>query len=68
MRNINFKVDHHLLLTMIDGKVCQVLTGTASASTCVICGAVPTEMNKPEKLKQKLVLYLPKSKVFTHLK
>lgn len=32
-------------LTMIDGKVCQALTGTPSAATCYICGARPSEMN-----------------------
>lgn len=35
-----------LLLTIIDGKVCQALTNTPSSSNCVICGVKPSEINK----------------------
>lgn len=38
-------VKHELFLTMIDGKVAQVLTETPSGSTCTICGATPRLMN-----------------------
>lgn len=48
-----YEVKHEMILTMIDGKVCQALTGTPSASTCVICGAKPSEMNDISKLKHK---------------
>lgn len=48
-----YEVKHEMILTMIDGKVCQALTGTLSASTCVICGAKPSEMNNLSKLKNK---------------
>lgn len=40
-----YQIDHVLLSTMIDGKVCQHLTGISSAANCVICGAKPSEMN-----------------------
>lgn len=40
-----YEVVHNLSLTMIDGKVCQALTFTSSASNCVICEAKPSEMN-----------------------
>lgn len=38
-------VQHNLLLTMTDGKVCNALTDTRSAQKCFICGATPIMMN-----------------------
>lgn len=38
-------VTHKMALTMIDGKVCNAITSTASAQTCNICGATPKKMN-----------------------
>lgn len=32
-------------MTMIDGKVAQVLTETPSSSKCTVCGATPRQMN-----------------------
>lgn len=46
-------VKHEMLLTMIDGKVAQVLTNTPSSSACTVCLAKPTEMNNLELLKNK---------------
>lgn len=43
-------VKHELFLTMIDGKVAQVLTDTPSGSTCTICGATPRLMNDLSKV------------------
>lgn len=40
-----FNVKHTLYFTMIDGKVAQAVTNTASSSNCVICGATPSQMN-----------------------
>jgi hypothetical protein len=37
-------VFHRLMLTMIDGKVCQALTNTPSSLTCVVCLATPRQM------------------------
>lgn len=42
-----------MILTMVDGKVCQALTGTSSAALCVICGAKPSEMKNFTKLNDK---------------
>lgn len=39
------EVKHELFLTMIDGKVAQVLTETSSSAKCTICGATPKQMN-----------------------
>lgn len=45
-----FKVRHILHFTMIDGKVAQAVTNTASSSNCFICGAKPSEMNNISRL------------------
>lgn len=44
------QVKQQLFLTMIDGKVAQVLTDTPSSSTCTICGANPRQMNDLERV------------------
>ena len=38
-------VQYSLQMTMIDGKVANAATGTASAQRCNMCGAVPSTMN-----------------------
>ncbi|KAK2578835.1 hypothetical protein KPH14_012190 [Odynerus spinipes] len=38
-------VHHKLVMTMIDGKVCNAITQTNSSMRCYICNAKPTEMN-----------------------
>lgn len=38
-------IKYKLVLTMLDGKVCNVLTGTKSTLSCYICKATPKEMN-----------------------
>lgn len=47
-------VTHELFLTMIDGKVLQVLTDTPSSSTCPICLATPKQMNDLELVTQRV--------------
>ncbi|KAL4705902.1 hypothetical protein ACJJTC_017484 [Scirpophaga incertulas] len=49
------EIKHTLFLTMIDGKVAQVLSETSSSAVCTICGAKPTEMNNLEKVRNKPV-------------
>ena len=46
---INFK----LILTMVDGKVCQNLTETKSSQCCYICLAKPSEMNNLQTVAKK---------------
>ena len=41
----NIEINQKLLLTMVDGKVCNAITDT-SAQRCYVCGAGPKEMNK----------------------
>ena len=42
----NINISYKMLLTMIDGSVTNILSGTKAASKCYICGATPKEMNK----------------------
>ncbi|XP_076663948.1 uncharacterized protein LOC143370380 [Andrena cerasifolii] len=42
-------VKHHLIMTMVDGKVCSTISATSSMR-CYICEAKPTEMNCLEKV------------------
>lgn len=49
----SFSVKHTLLPSMVDGKTCQYLTHTKSASGCVVCKATPSEMNDIAKVSQK---------------
>lgn len=49
------EIKHTLFLTMIDGKVAQVLSETSSSAVCTICSARPTEMNNLERVRNKPV-------------
>lgn len=53
INGITYSIQHELHETMIDGKVCQVLTKTPSCSTWVICGCTPKNMNKLDVIKKK---------------
>lgn len=44
------EVRHELFMTMIDGKVAQVLTQTPSSASCTVCGATPRQMNDLTKV------------------
>jgi hypothetical protein len=52
----SISVQHKLMFTMVDQKVCASITGRSSQS-CYICGAKPTEMNKLDAMKQREVDY-----------
>lgn len=41
-----FLVKHTLIMTMVDGKICNAATGTKSTSRCYICGATSKDFNK----------------------
>lgn len=49
------EINFEMFLTMVDGKVVQVLSNTKSSALCAICGAKPTEMNNLEKVQAKPV-------------
>lgn len=45
----SIKVHYEMLMTMVDGKVCNSVTSTKSAQRCYICGATSSQMNDIEK-------------------
>lgn len=45
-------ITYEMKLTMVDGKVCNSLTGTSSSQVCYICGATP-KMNDLEQVIKK---------------
>ena len=49
------EIHHTMLLTMVDGKVCQALTNTPSAASCFICKPKtnPSGMNNLKEIEQK---------------
>lgn len=42
----SLQISHSMLFTMIDGSICNVISGTNSTQTCYICGTTPKQMNK----------------------
>lgn len=48
-------VKHHLILSMIDGKVVNAICENKSSMTCYICNGKPTEMNQLENIYKKNV-------------
>lgn len=49
----SMQVSYNMLLTMVDGKVCNAVTSTSS-QCCYICGATPSQMNKLNAVLQKI--------------
>lgn len=45
----NIKVDYEMLMTMVDGKVCNSVTSTKFAQKCYVCGATSSQMNDIER-------------------
>lgn len=52
---INIPITYKLSLTMIDGKVCNSLTNTASSLRCYICLATSKEFNDIDKMLEKKI-------------
>ena len=48
-------ISHKLLLTMVDGKVCNAITCTKSSQRCLVCGATPKEMNNIDEVLKRTV-------------
>lgn len=51
----NVTIKHELILSMVDGKVCNSLTNTTATQKCFICGVLPTNMNDIESVIQRSV-------------
>lgn len=43
-------VNHNLIFAMVDGKVCNALTGTTSTQKCYICGATSKHFNRIDEM------------------
>ena len=50
-----FAIKSDMEWTMVDQKVCQALSKTASTMTCYLCTAKPKEMNDLDRIKIKVV-------------
>jgi hypothetical protein len=50
----SIQVRHRMIMSMIDGKVCNAITHTSSQRCCV-CGALPREMNDIDKVLERRV-------------
>lgn len=48
-------ITHKLLLTMVDNKICNILTDTRSSMKCYICNASPKQMNDINSTKTRTV-------------
>lgn len=48
-------IDHHLLFTMIDGKICNAATSTTSTQKCYLCGATSKLFNNIDLMVQREV-------------
>lgn len=46
----SLKVHHDLFLVMIDGKVCNAITGTNSTQKCYVCGATSKMFNSVDSM------------------
>lgn len=46
-----YKIKQKMLLTMVDGKVCNAATGTTSTQRCYICNETSSDFNKLNKEK-----------------
>lgn len=51
----NVTVQHELLLTMVDGKIINIMTDTKSSMRCFLCGACPKDMNNLSLVNQRTI-------------
>lgn len=51
----NITITHKLFLTMVDNKICNILTDTSSFMKCYICNASPKQMNDINSVKTRTV-------------
>jgi len=49
-------------MTLIDGKVLNIITGTKSMQSCPICQATPKQFNNLENIKCETEIFLPNPK------
>lgn len=59
--NINVRIHFSLFLTLIDGKVLNVITNTKSTQACPICHATPKQFNDLSNRSRSTFIPEPKS-------
>lgn len=52
--NLNVKIIHKVMFTMVDGKICNAVTSTTSPQRCYICGSTSKEFNTILKISNKV--------------
>lgn len=52
-KNNSIEISHELICTMVDGKICNHLSGNKSSLCCFICKAKPKEMNNLDLVYQR---------------
>ncbi|CAH0558647.1 unnamed protein product [Brassicogethes aeneus] len=50
IKSKQLKVNHKLICSMVDGKVCNALTETTSTMKCLICGATSKQFNQIDNI------------------
>lgn len=60
----NIIIHFSLFLTLIDGKILNIITGTKSMQTCPICQATPKSFNDLSNIKKDIFIPNPKSLVY----
>lgn len=55
VNNLVINITTKMVLSMIDGKVCNSLSSNTSTSTCYLCKAKPRDMNSPNSISGKSV-------------
>lgn len=53
---MNFTVNHTLLLTMVDGKICNILTDNKSAMRCLLCNETSKHFNNIDAMLEKPIM------------
>lgn len=46
----DINVQHKMVFTMVDGKICNSITGTTSSQRCYLCGATSMQFNDVDKM------------------
>jgi len=60
--SLKIVIHFSLFMTLIDGKVLNIITGTKSMQSCPICQATPKQFNNLENIKCETEIFLPNPK------
>jgi hypothetical protein len=62
LNNLKIRIHFSLFMTLIDGKVFNIITGTKSMQSCSICQATPKQFNDLANIKCETEIFLPNPK------